>query len=99
LLNGIFNLILNSIFRFSPLRFNDRFHDFWYAIAQSFEEAKQDLERREKKAKHKRTMYMRKNALEHARNTRPIERTQNLIDRMPKVMEAIIEAEGGKSKY
>ena len=25
-------VILNSIFRFSPLHFNDRFHDFWHAI-------------------------------------------------------------------
>ena len=41
-------------------------------------------------------MHMWKNALEHVWNTRPIEHTQKLIDRMPKVMEAIIEAEGGK---
>ena len=68
-------------------------------FAQSFEEAQQDLERREKNAKHKRTMHMWKNALEHAWNTRPIEHTQKLIDRMPKVMEAIIEVEGRKSKY
>ena len=27
-----FTVILNSIFRFSPLHFNDRFHDFWHAI-------------------------------------------------------------------
>ena len=32
LLNGILNGILNSILRFSPLRFNYRFHDFWHAI-------------------------------------------------------------------
>ena len=32
LLNGIFNLILNAIYRFFLLRFNDRFHEFWYAI-------------------------------------------------------------------
>ena len=44
-------------------------------------------------------MHMWKNALEHVWNTRPIEHTQKLIDRMPKVMEAIIEAEGGKTKY
>ena len=68
-------------------------------FAQTFETAKQDLERREKNANHKRTMHMWKNALEHVWNTRPIEHTQKLIDRMPKVMEAIIEAEGGKTKY
>ena len=41
-------------------------------------------------------MHMWKNALEHVWNTRPIEPTQKLIDRMPKVMKAIIEAKGGK---
>ena len=65
-------------------------------FAQAFEEAQEDLERREKNANHKRTMHMWKNVLEHVWNTRPIEHTQKLIDRMPKVMEAIIEAEGGK---
>ena len=68
-------------------------------FAQDFELAQKDLERREKNAKHKRTMHMWKNALEHVWNTRPIEPTQKLIDRMPKVMKAIIEAEGGKTKY
>ena len=63
------------------------------------EEAQEDLERREKNANHKRTMHMWKNALEYVWNTRPIEHTQNLMGRMPKVMEAIIEAEGGKTKY
>ena len=67
--------------------------------SQAFEEAQEDLERHEKNANHKRTMHMWKNALEHVWNTRPIEHTQKLIDRMPKVMEAIIEAEGGKTKY
>ena len=41
---------------------------------------------------------MWKNALEHVWNTRPIEHTQKLIDRMPKVVEAIIQAEG-ENKY
>ena len=44
-------------------------------------------------------MHMWKNALEHVWNTRPIEPTQKLIDRMPKVMKAIIEAKEGKTKY
>ena len=34
-------------------------------FAQAFEEAQEDLERREKNANHKRTMHMWKNALEH----------------------------------
>ena len=41
-------------------------------------------------------MHMWKNALEHVWNTRTIEHTQKLIDRMLKVMEAIIEVEGGE---
>ena len=70
-------------------------------FAEDFELAQEDLERREKNAKHKRTMHIRmwKNALEHVWNTRPIEHTQKLIDRMPKVMKAIIAAKGGKTKY
>ena len=32
LINGILSWIINSILRFSPLSFNDRFHDFWHAI-------------------------------------------------------------------
>ena len=68
-------------------------------FAQSFEEAQQGLERREKSAKYRRKMHMWKNALEHAWNTKPIEHTQKLIDRMPKVTGAIIEAEVGKTTY
>ena len=68
-------------------------------FAEDFELAQEDLERREKNAKHKRTMHMWKNAFEHVWNTRPIEHTQKLIDRMPKVMKAIIAAKGGKTKY
>ena len=66
-------------------------------FAQAFEAAQEDFERRKKKknANHKRTMHMWKNALEHVWNTRPIEHTQKLIDFMPKVIEAIIEAEAG----
>ena len=68
-------------------------------FAGGFELAQEDVERREKNAGHKRTMHMWKNALNHVWNTRPIEETQKLIDRMPKVMEAIIEAKGEKKKY
>ena len=60
-----------------------------------FELAQEDVERREKNAGHKRTMHMWKNALNHMWNTRPIEETQGLIDRIPKIMEAIVEAKGG----
>ena len=68
-------------------------------FAESFEVSQVDLERREKNATNKRTMAMWKNALKHVWQTRPIEETQKLIDRMPKIMHAIIEAEGGKTTY
>ena len=58
-----------------------------------------ELAQEKKLAHHKRTMLMWKNALTHTWNTRPIEETQKLIDRMPKIMKAIIEADGGKTKY
>ena len=60
------------------------------------EEAQTDVERREKNANKKRTMKMWKNALEHTWKNRPMQATQKLIDRMPKIMHAIIKAEGGK---
>ena len=60
-----------------------------------FELAQEDVERCEKNAGHKRTMHMWKNALNHMWNTRPIKETQGLIDRIPKIMEAIVEAKGG----
>ena len=60
-----------------------------------FELAQEDVERREKSAGHKRTMHMWKNALNHVWNTRPIGEIIKPIDRMPKIMEAIIEAKGG----
>ena len=66
-------------------------------LVEEFELAQQDLEGREK-TNHRRTMHMWKNALEHVWNTRSIEHTK-LIDRMPKVMKAIIAAKGGKTKH
>ena len=68
-------------------------------IAEDFELAKQDVERREKNGNKRRTMVMWKNALTSVWNTRPMKATQKLIDRMPKIMHAIIEAEGFKTPY
>ncbi len=68
-------------------------------FAEDFELSQQDVERREKNAKKKRTMVMWKNSLKHVWETRPIEETQKLIDRMPKIMNAIIEAEGFRTPY
>ena len=42
---------------------------------------------------------MWKNSLVHVWENRPIEATQKLIDRMPKIMKAIIDADGGKTSY
>ena len=66
-------------------------------FAEDFELAQQDVERRDKNAKKRRTMVMWKNALTSVWNTRPMTETQKLIDRMPKIMHAIIEAEGFKT--
>ena len=56
------------------------------------------VERREQNACLKQTMYMLENVLKHVWKTRPIEETQKLIDRMPKMMQFITEANGGGNK-
>ena len=68
-------------------------------FADSFEESQLDVERREKNRGKKRTMVMWKNALTHVWETRPIEHTQKLIDRLTKIMNAIIEVEGERTSY
>ena len=68
-------------------------------FAETHQEAQADLERREENRNQKRTMMMWKNALDHIWRTRPIEATRKIIDRQPKVMRAIIEAEGGRTPY
>ena len=68
-------------------------------FAEDFELAQQDVERREKNGNKRRTMVMWKNALTKVWNTRPMKETQKLIDRMPKIMHAIIEAEGFETPY
>ena len=67
--------------------------------AQWFEEIQQDLESRGKKCQTQANKAHVEECVRAFWNTRKIEHTQNLIDRMPKVMEAIIEVEGRKSKY
>ena len=47
----------------------------------------------------RRTMVMWKNALDNKWETRPIEATRKIIDRQPKTMRAIIEADGGRTPY
>ena len=68
-------------------------------FANSQEDAQLDLERREKNAKKSRTMLMWKNALESTWKNRPTSEVQKLIDRQPKIMQAIIEKDGGRTGY
>ena len=63
------------------------------------EEAQLDVERREKNINHRRTMKMWKISVERVWKNRPIEEVRKLIDRQPKVMQAIIDAEGGRTSY
>ena len=68
-------------------------------FANSFEDAQLDVERREKNAKKRRTMLMWRNAVAHTWETRPIDEIHKLIDRQPKIQEAIINAEGGRVNF
>ena len=68
-------------------------------FVQIFQDAQEDLERREKNATKRRTMIMWKNALDEQWKTRPIKATRKTIDRQPKIMRAIIEADGGRTPY
>ena len=68
-------------------------------FADDYELAQQDLKRREENLKKKQTMVMWKNSLVHVWENRPIEATRKLIDRMPKIMKASIDADGGKTSY
>ena len=68
-------------------------------FAETFQDAQEDLERREKNRNKRRTMMMWKNALDNEWETRPIEATRKIIDRQPKIMRAIIETDGGRTPY
>ena len=39
------------------------------------------------------------NAIEHVWNNRPIQEVRKLIDRQPKIMQAIIDVEGDRTPY
>ena len=68
-------------------------------FANAHEEAQLDVERREKNIKHRRTMMMWKNAVVKTWENRSIKEVQKLIDRQPKVAQAIVAAEGGRTPY
>ena len=84
------------------INLNSRSHDCvpdGTEFTETFQDAQEDLERQEKNAKKRRTMMMWKNALDEQWRTRPIEATRKIIDRQPKIMRAIIEADGGRAPY
>ena len=64
-----------------------------------FELAQQDAERMEKNGSKRRTMVMWKDAVTSVWKKHPVTETQKRIDRMPKIMRAIMEAEGLKTPY
>ena len=61
--------------------------------------AQQDVERMEKNGSKRRTMVMWKDAVTSVWKKRPVTETQKRIDRMPKIMRAIMEVEGFKIPY
>ena len=68
-------------------------------FANSFVDAQLDVERGEKNANKRRTMIMWRNAVNHTWATRPISEVQKLITRQPKIMQAIIDGEGSRTRY
>ena len=68
-------------------------------FAETFQDAQEDLERREKNRNKRRAMMMWKNALDEQWRNRPIEATRKTIDWQPKIMQAIIEADGSRTSY
>ena len=68
-------------------------------FANSFQDAQLDVERRENNANKRRTMLMWRHAIEHTWETRPINEIHKLIDRQPKIQQAIIDAEGGRVSF
>ena len=69
------------------------------AFANIYQEAQLDLQRREKNAGCRRTMKMWKNALDYTWDNYPTKEFQKLFNRMPKIMEKIIQNKGGRTKY
>ena len=79
-----------------------RSHDFQPAethFANVFHEAQNKLEESERKRNRKRSMVMWKYSLDATWNNWPIEEIHKLIDRQPRVMEKIIEVEGGRTNF
>ena len=68
-------------------------------FANSHEDTQLDIERKEKNIGHRRTMKMWKNVIEHLWNKPPIQEVRKLIDRQPKMMQAIIDVEGDRTHY
>ena len=65
----------------------------------SFKEAQEDVERREKNRGYKRTMKMWKHSIVKIWENRPIESVRKLIIKQPKIMEEIIAFDGARTTY
>ena len=68
-------------------------------FANTFEEAQEDCERREKNRGYKRTMKMWKHSITDVWENRPIEEVRKLINKQPKIMKEIIELGGARTAY
>ena len=70
-----------------------RSHDYMpneAEFANTFEDAQLDVERREKSANKRRAMVMWRNAVNHIWSIRPMSEVHKLINRQPKIMQAIL---------
>ena len=82
-----------------PPRSHDRSFSEETEFTEAFQQAQEDLERKEKDWRQKRTMMMWKNSVDLVWATGRIQATRAIINRQPKAMRAIIENEGGRTPY
>ena len=68
-------------------------------FANVFQAAQLDLQRREKNNNRVRTMRMWKNALDKTWKEYPLEEIRKVIDRQPMIMQAIVDAQGERTRF
>ena len=68
-------------------------------FAETFQDAHEDLERRQRNLNRRRNMMMSQNALDEQWRDRPIEVNRKIIYRHPEIMQSIIEAVGSRTPY
>ena len=68
-------------------------------FAETFQDAHEDLERRQRKLNRRRNMMMSQNALDEQWRDRAIEANRKIIYRHPEIMQSIIEAVGSRTPY